>query len=266
MDPTFFGDKEKPLYGVYHPPLSQATKDIAVLICYPILQEYIRSHRALRQLADQLSKAGCHVLRFDYSGTGDSAGNLEEIDLQQWRANIQQAEDELKDLSGVRKISIVGLRFGAMLAAKHNSKNINHLVLWDPVESGREYIKMLNTMHADMLLDPDRFPEPRERDKNELATELLGFSVPNSLYKEIEQCNIIENFNIEAEKTQLIVSGNKKDNLKIMEVLTEKGLDVDLLKPDADDTHNEEWSTLERIEDMLMSNNIINKITECLVD
>ncbi len=265
MDPTFFGDKEKQLYGIYHSPLSQATKDIAVLICYPILQEYIRSHRALRQLADQLSRAGCHVLRFDYYGTGDSAGNLDETDLQQWVENIQQAEDELKDLSGVRKISVVGLRFGAMLAAKHNSKNINRLVLWDPVESGQEYIKMLSAMHTDMLVDPDRFPEPRERDKIRLATELLGFSVPDSLYNEIEQCSIVENYSIEAEKILVIMSGKTEDNQNMLDKLAAKGLDVELLKADGDN-HSEEWSTLEKIEDMLMPNNIIDKITECLVD
>ncbi|HED35571.1 MAG TPA: alpha/beta fold hydrolase [Gammaproteobacteria bacterium] len=266
MDPTFFGDKEKLLYGIYHPPLSRAAKETAVLICYPVLQEYIRSHRALRQLAEQLSRAGCHVLRFDYYGTGDSAGNLDETDLQQWVENIQQAEDELKDLSGVRKISVVGLRFGAMLAAKHNSKNINRLVLWDPVESGQAYIKMLNAMHVDMLLDPDRFPEPRERDKNQLATELLGFSVPNALYNEIEQCNIVESFNVEAEKTLLITSGESQIDRKILDELIAKGVDAEQLSADGEGSYNDEWSNLEKIEDMLIPNNIINKITACLVD
>jgi len=266
MDPTFFGDKENQLYGIYHSPLAQTTKNIAVLICYPILQEYIRSHRALRQLADQLSKAGCHVLRFDYAGTGDSAGNLDEIDLQRWVKNIQQAEDELKDLSGVRKISVVGLRFGAMLAVKHSSKNINRLVLWDPVESGQAYIKMLNSMHTDMLLDPDRFPEPREREINGRATELLGFSVQNLLYNEIEQCSIIENFNINVEKTLIITSGENQVSHNFLDELTAKGAGGELLRVEGVERHNDEWSNPGKIEDMLMSNNIINKITEYLVD
>ncbi|VAW70205.1 hypothetical protein MNBD_GAMMA09-2021 [hydrothermal vent metagenome] len=261
MDPTFFGNKDKPLYGVYHPPLSQAPKDTAVLICYPILQEYIRSHRALRQLADQLSRAGCHVLRFDYFATGDSAGHLDEASLSDWLENIQQAENELRELSGVRKISIVGLRFGAMLAAQYDSKNIRELILWDPVISGKEYLQNLNDLHNDMLVDADRFPEPRLRDENESATELLGFSVHNVLYSEIEKSDLVSGFNSAAEKTLIVVSEACEQYRSLTEQLSRQNK-----APEFTEINEAAgWDELAKIEDMLLPNLVINQITEHLV-
>jgi len=260
MDPTFFGDKENPLFGIYHAPLSPASRDTAVLICYPILQEYIRSHRALRYLADQLSKAGCHVFRFDYFATGDSAGSFKQASLAQWQESIRLAEQELRDLSGVRKISIVGLRFGAMLAAQHDSENIQDMILWDPVSNGRQYIEDLKIMHKNMLVDPDRFIKPRHDEVNESATELLGFSVNNELCEQIQQSQIIKNFNSSARKTCIIVSEDKPTYQKLntdmaaLEIKSEY-----LVIPGVGD-----WDKLERLEDMLMPYSIMNKLTELL--
>ena len=69
-------------------------------------------------LLEQLAAQGWHVLRFDYFGTGDSAGEFDEADLTGWEADIEQALDELLDMAGARKVALVGLRLGATLAAR----------------------------------------------------------------------------------------------------------------------------------------------------
>lgn len=260
MDPAFFGDKDRPLYGVYHAPLCQAPTDIAVLICNPILQEYIRSHRALRQLADQLAKAGCHVFRFDYFATGDSAGELDEASLEIWQQNIQQAENELRDLSGVRKISLLGLRFGATLAALHESTNIRQLLLWDPVVNGAEYLQQLAEMHSQMLLDPDRFPEPRQQEANPAATEVLGFSVHESLYNQIKQCDLPGHASFSAKKIHILAQQERNTYRSLYEYLQEKGCAVEFSTA----AGNDDWDDLERIEDMLMASEISRKIVELI--
>jgi exosortase A-associated hydrolase 2 len=147
MNPMFFGSSQRSLFGVYHPSTAATARREAVLLCYPFGQEYMRAHRAFRQLAILLSKAGYHVLRFDYFGTGDSAGNTEDATVEQWVADVGTAVDELKDTAGVKSVSIVGLRLGGALAAMAQAQrtDIDRLALWDPVVEGKRYVEALIT-------------------------------------------------------------------------------------------------------------------------
>lgn len=140
MIPRFFGRTDSPLYGVYHPPAA-TPRNSGVLLCYPFGQEYMRAHRAFRQLALLLSKAGHHVLRFDYAGTGDSSGELEEVDVNRWIEDIDEAVKELRDTAGSGTVTLVGLRLGGLVAAAaaRDRVEVDRLVLWDPVISGSEY-------------------------------------------------------------------------------------------------------------------------------
>ncbi len=139
MTPLFFGDSNAPLFGVYHGP-SGRPRNEGVLLCYPFGQEYMRAHRANRQLAMLLAKQGFHVLRFDYQGTGNSAGLLAEATVEVWINNIQAAAEELKETAGIDHLHLVGLRLGALLGAKAcQDLSIDRLVLWDPVNSGSAY-------------------------------------------------------------------------------------------------------------------------------
>jgi alpha/beta superfamily hydrolase len=151
MNPFFFGNSKQPLYGVYHPPRAHTSRPTAVVLCYPLWQEYMRAHRAFRQLAMLLSKAGFSVLRFDYFGTGDSAGESDAGDVSRWTHDISTAIDELKDTAAVTKVSLVGLRVGASLAAAvaTERKDLDRVILWDPVVGGKSYVeKMVLTEQA----------------------------------------------------------------------------------------------------------------------
>lgn len=169
MNPFFFGSSQRPLFGVYHPPRSRTPRPTGIVLCYPFGQEYMRAHRAFRQLANLLAKAGFPVLRFDYFGTGDSGGEGEEAEVAQWIADIGAAVEELKDTAGVTKVSIVGLRLGATLAAMAAAtrKDVDRIVLWDPVVEGAEYVEaLLRNRHSPFSNVPahiaNRVPRPDE--------------------------------------------------------------------------------------------------------
>ena len=149
MTPFFFGNSAEPLYGVYHPPTS-ARKTEGVLLCPPFGQEYMRSHRAFRQLAYLLNKLGYPVLRFDYKGTGDSFGNPDDTSIENWIDNIVSASEELIASSNVESISLIGLRLGGLLATYACTRldNAKTLVLWDSVVSGNCYISELKDQIA----------------------------------------------------------------------------------------------------------------------
>lgn len=142
MNPYYFGTRERRLFGIYEA-AARTFASRGVVLCHPWGNEYIHAYRAMRQLSKLLSAAGIHTLRFDYFGTGDSDGDVAAGDLGGWETDIQAAVKELKDTTGSKRVSLVGLRLGATLAANlavRVGAEINSLVLWDPIVSGVEYL------------------------------------------------------------------------------------------------------------------------------
>ena len=135
MKPFYFGSQEKPLFGCYHAPQAGPTRDCGVVLCHSMGNEYIRFHRAYRQLAIHLSNVGFPVLRFDFYGCGDSSSGCEQGQLRQWLTDISTAIDEIRRRCGLTKICLVGLRLGGSLAMLAGAArgDINGMVLWDPV-------------------------------------------------------------------------------------------------------------------------------------
>lgn len=105
----------------------------------------MRTHRAFRQLAGRLTDVGFHVLRFDYFGTGDSGGTGRDASIAGWLEDISAAIGEIEDTAGVRKVSLIGLRLGATLAARAAAlrSDVDRLILWNPVMSGGDYASEL---------------------------------------------------------------------------------------------------------------------------
>lgn len=118
-----------------------------VILLPPIGYEYWTTHRALRELAEQLARSGHSVLRIDYRGTGDSSGNQWDAGiLNQWKQDIQLSALELRK-SGVTSITLVGLRIGALLALMlAKAVDADKVVAWIPVVAGRRYVKELQLM------------------------------------------------------------------------------------------------------------------------
>ncbi|MDE2119376.1 MAG: alpha/beta hydrolase, partial [Betaproteobacteria bacterium] len=118
------------------------------MICPPIGYELWSSYATLRAVAQDACAAGFTVLRFDYDGTGDSVGDHRDADrLQAWVQSIDQACRHLVDELGVRKLSLLGLRLGASLAATYAARMrpewLDELILWDPVVNGRRHVRGL---------------------------------------------------------------------------------------------------------------------------
>ena len=175
MTPLFFGDRTRRLFGVYSPGHAVGARARGAVLCAPWGPEYLRAHRSLAQLGKWLNEAGVHVLRFDWHGTGDSAGDMAEARLDGWVDDLHSAIDELKDTAGLQRVSLVGLRLGATLAlraAATRRRDIDGLVLWDPVMNGREHLAELRALHAATLGLRGLQAGPQE---------LLGFAVSEAL-------------------------------------------------------------------------------------
>ena len=186
MTPLYFGMSDRPLFGVYHPPKGEVNRNSGILLCYPFGHEYMRSHRAFRQLSLLLSREGYHVFRFDYFGTGDSGGKTGEGDIAQWLDDIEVAIEELQATAGIEKVSLVGLRLGAALVslAAKGRDDIPRVVLWDPVVQGEPYIEEL--LEARSIYDGALPGNP------ELRSTIHGFPLTEHLLTSLGQLDLLK--------------------------------------------------------------------------
>ena len=141
--PTWFGPPDRPLFGWVHAPDGGAARG-GVVLCPPSGYEAVCSHRTLRVVAECLAERGIAALRFDYDGTGDAAGHHDDPDrVHSWVASVEAAVELLR-AAGAPVVAAVGMRLGATLAAC--TPGVDALVLWDPVWSGRSFVRQLRAL------------------------------------------------------------------------------------------------------------------------
>jgi dienelactone hydrolase len=137
----WFGPAGRPLMGWLTTPASGPGSS-GVLVLPPVGYQYWSTHRTMRTVAERLAAAGHTVLRIDYDGTGDSAGD--QWDAQRvpaWRASARAAADELRSL-GTTRLAVVGARLGGMFALLDGDElGAERVVAWAPVTAGRRYAK-----------------------------------------------------------------------------------------------------------------------------
>lgn len=153
--------------------------------------EYIQSHRAYWQLAVYLSKAGFHVLRFDFYGCGDSSGDVEQGEIRQWLSDISTAIDEIRGISGCAKVCLVGLRLGGALSMMVGAErgDIEGMVLWDAVANGSAYLEELTTTHQETF----RYfhAKSKHRITGEKPAEVLGFPLTDFMRRDLAKLDLL---------------------------------------------------------------------------
>jgi pimeloyl-ACP methyl ester carboxylesterase len=185
MKPAFFGSSACQLFGIHEPPRAATTRNTSVLLCYPGVQEYNMAHWAFRRLSSMLAREGIHVLRFDWSGTGDSWGRGTDGSMEQWIQDVGSAARELRDASGAEAVTIIGFRLGATIATLACGKEslADDLVLWEPVIEGSQYIaglESVDTRENRRLLHHG----PTRRN------ELVGFPFRESLRSNLDRIDL----------------------------------------------------------------------------
>jgi uncharacterized protein len=208
----YFGPDHKRLFGaLHHSQTNDATT--AVVLCYPMGQEYMRIHRTYVELARNLAESGLEVLRFDYYGCGDSAGETTDGTLQQWADDILQAIRELRMETGLRGVHLVGSRIGANLALRvaQMSPDVAGVVLWEPVLNGVEYLATLEKAHDNLLHNNAKLDGYNRT--NLWFVELVGYPFTKELYDELAAIDLCAS-PVSATPDVLVLANTEKPRLQ----------------------------------------------------
>ena len=183
----YFGRGQRTLLGLRHPPATQP--HAAMLVCAPLLQEGIRCQRALWSLSEALAAAGVDVLRFDWFGSGDSAGSSAEIDVPGLVEDIAAAEFLMRSPAGPDRTVLVrprlfGLRSAALplLAYASARREPVDVVLWAPALDGRALTAAWREQHRRQLHGAGRFLSANTVSDDD---ELLGFVIDRDLLEDL---------------------------------------------------------------------------------
>lgn len=107
----------------------------AVIILNTGIVHRVGHHRMYVTMARELAEAGHAVLRFDFSGIGDSPSRADGLALlPACLSEIREAIDWLTDAAGVQEVIVLGLCSGADLALRYGCTDprVVGLVLLDP--------------------------------------------------------------------------------------------------------------------------------------
>ena len=219
MDVFYFGPSSGYLFGAYHPAKNTNRRE-GIVLCNPFGQEYMRAHRSIRRLAINLSELGYSVLRFDYRGTGDSAGALEDVTTEDWQQDIRLAIQELIDIAAVPNVSLLGLRLGALLAGNiaANHPQVKRLLMWDPIVQGKEYVDELSIEIENRAPSRSKFIAP------DGVLHFNGFSMTKAFQNSLVNLDLRDIKNLKATATVQVVSHESESFTKLQNHLSESPL------------------------------------------
>ena len=143
-----FESQGRPLLAWLHEP-AEARPERGVVFCPAVGCDQVHAYRSVRRSCDALAEAGLAALRFDYLGTGDSAGDETEWRFETWLANVRDAIIWLAQHLRSERIDLIGLRLGATLALKvAEERPVEKLVLWAPVVKGKRFVREMRMLSA----------------------------------------------------------------------------------------------------------------------
>jgi len=223
-EPVYFGAPERPMFGFYHPPAGSRVRGMGVLLCNPLGDDLIRAHRPYRHLAEELASAGFPVLRFDFDGTGDSAGDERDPNrVATWRADVGRAAAELRTRSGVERLALIGLRLGGTFAALGAADlgGVDTLVLWGAYDSGGAFVSEATKAHKMLvMLQPTSFSGgPPASD----GQEALGFLLARQTIADLEAVDLLSLSRSPAKRTLVLDTANVETDSPLCAKLRDLG-------------------------------------------
>ncbi len=135
--PVTFTVEHEQLVGIWHTANAPFEAAPAVICCHGFTGHKAESQRLFVLLARALAAHGIGVLRFDFRGSGDSAGAFRDMTVAREIADTQAALDYVRSRTDVDPgyMALLGFSLGGLVAAVTAAAHpdLRALALWNPV-------------------------------------------------------------------------------------------------------------------------------------
>ncbi|MDR5747389.1 alpha/beta fold hydrolase [Caballeronia sp. LZ029] len=222
MRPVAFGNR----FGWLH--AGSGTR--GVVLCNTYGHEYVWTYSGMRQLADALAARGIWVLRFDYRGTGDSAGaDLAPDQFESSVEDINAAVDWLRTSAGIEHVTLCGFRVGAAFALAAALRHpVDELVLLAPVTSGRVYMRELGIVRKTWL--ELLAPPLRQMQQDDVSLNVLGQVYSKAFADSLKAIDLVASLNgatAAPARRALIMNVRTGGNDPLRDALADKGVEAE---------------------------------------
>jgi len=174
-----------------------------VVICSSFGREDLCIHRSLKHIAQEAAARGLPAFRFDYPGSGDSAGGEFDGDaVTKWLASVHDAIDTLKHETGVSEVCLVGVRLGSLLAAcvACDRTDVAGLVAIAPVTAGRLFVREMKAYALGATSMGLNMP----RDRTDGLLEAGGFAMDLHTQEALKALDLLQDKAAPAHPTLII--------------------------------------------------------------
>jgi pimeloyl-ACP methyl ester carboxylesterase len=205
--PFFFARGSTRLFGLLHEATAPASPTGFVL-SHPFAEEKLWSHRVLVSLARALAARGHAVLRFDYTGAGDSDGITADTSLETHLGDLAAAVETLVARQpSLERVGMIGLRLGATFAAALAERAAYGtgpaairgapLVLWDPVLDGGAYVQeVLRANLSAQLATHGKVLETREAMSQRIlaggVVNIDGYEIARAFFESVGSPDLLD--------------------------------------------------------------------------
>jgi alpha-beta hydrolase superfamily lysophospholipase len=145
---TFISQGEQ-LVGMTH--YADEWNGTTILMCHGFTEDKAESNRLFVEAAREFAQRGYHAVRFDFFGSGDSAGEFRESRISINMQNLKDAITHVR-ISECRRLVVLGMSMGAATAIlTAMNQPVEGLVLWSTVPDMKElFMSRLELSEAEL--------------------------------------------------------------------------------------------------------------------
>lgn len=201
-EPIVLQSDNQKIFGVIHRPLVDYMTP-AIIMCHGLAGNKIGRYRSYVNSATELVKKGFTVLRFDFRGSGDSEGDLQDMTITSAVNDTLVVLNYLLEDPRVDsdRIGIFGRSFGGAVSLLTACKSdaIKSIALWAPIFHAKDWEAKWNHMQTQQLT-----PEQVDNFKR-VNGQLLG----KPFWTELFAMDVINALNVVKDRPLLHIHGEK---------------------------------------------------------